>query len=172
MRTKSILDVMMAVGGLWTAISSANAAAYTFTQIDVPGATAEAHGINDAGDIVGWFASTTGTHGFLDSGGSFTQIDAPPNPIAPNATDTMPSGINDAGQIVGTFNSISGGNHGFLYTGGSFTQFDVPGATLGTLAYGINNVGQIVGTFDYHGFLDTSGSFTQIDVPGAFFTAA
>ena len=59
--------------------SSANAATYTFTQIDVPGAPfTEAHGINDAGQIVGGFNDSTGSHGFLlDTGGSFIQIDVP-----------------------------------------------------------------------------------------------
>ncbi len=49
-----------------TASSPASAAAYTFTQIDVPGATfTVAFGINDAAQIVGTFFSSTGGHGFL-----------------------------------------------------------------------------------------------------------
>ncbi len=58
--------------------SSANAAKFSFTQIDVPGASRTvARGINDAGQIVGPFDNSTGCHGFLYSGGSFTQIDMP-----------------------------------------------------------------------------------------------
>ena len=47
--------------------SSANAATFSFTQIDVPGAFGtRAHGINDAGQIVGqFFDSTISIHGFL-----------------------------------------------------------------------------------------------------------
>src|SRR5918997_1075088 len=46
--------------------SSANAVTFSFTQIDVPGADeTAAHGINDAGQIVGLFSDSTGTHGFL-----------------------------------------------------------------------------------------------------------
>jgi probable HAF family extracellular repeat protein len=101
-------------------------------------------------------------HGFLDTGGGFTQLDVP------GATFTSASGINDAGQIVGSF-GIGTSLHGFLDTGGSFTQIDVPDATL-TDVRGINDAGQIVGSFDTsrgtHGFLDTGGSFTQLDVPG------
>jgi uncharacterized membrane protein len=54
-------------------------------------------GINDAGQIVGFFVGP-GEHGFLlDTGGSFTQIDVP------GARSTEAFGINDAGQIVGSF---------------------------------------------------------------------
>ena len=56
-----------------------------------------AFGINDAGQIVGPFIDSTGVHGFLDTGGSFTQIDVP------GAISTQAFGINDAGQIVGVF---------------------------------------------------------------------
>jgi uncharacterized membrane protein len=160
MRTKSIPAVTMAGGGLWAATSSANAAAYTFTQIDVPGASrTDASGINSAVQIVGGFFNGTGGHGFLDTGGSFTQIDVP---FADTAI-TEPSGINDAGQIVGSFFGIlntSTGNHGFLESGGDFTQIDVPFAgASSTAAVGINNAGQIVGSFmdstGNHGFVAT-----------------
>jgi probable HAF family extracellular repeat protein len=103
-----------------------------------------------------------GEHGFLDTGGSFTQLDVP------GATDTIASGINDAGQVVGTFIN-STGEHGFLDTGGSFTQFDVPSADI-TVASGINGAGQIVVTFDsitgVHGFL-SSPSGTAWEHPAA-----
>ena len=37
------------------------ARAYSFTSLDVPGATAtEAYGINDAGIVVGWYTDATG----------------------------------------------------------------------------------------------------------------
>jgi probable HAF family extracellular repeat protein len=69
----------------------------------VPGASSTfASGINDAGQIVGSFSNSTGTHGFLDIGGSFIQIDVP------GASRTVASGINDAGQIVAS-TSVSGG---------------------------------------------------------------
>jgi uncharacterized membrane protein len=157
----------------------------SFTQIDVPGASytdaggindagqivgffgdsAGDHGINDAGQIVGWV--NDGSHGFLDTGGSFTQIDVP------GAVATQAFGINDAGQIVGGFynivNDIIGRpgtfGHGFLDTGGSFTQLDVrftqldvPGATIDTRAFGINGAGQIVGSSGNHGFLATGSA--------------
>jgi probable HAF family extracellular repeat protein len=95
--------------------SSAWAATYTFTTLDVPvpgaaGSTA-AFGINDAGQIVGDFRDSTGFfHGFLrDSGGLFTTLDVP------GATFTSARGINNADQIVGLFVDPTG-EHGFLAT--------------------------------------------------------
>jgi probable HAF family extracellular repeat protein len=112
---------------------------------------------------------TPGWHGFLYTGGSFTQIDVP------GANWTIATGINSAGQIVGYYLDEYLKTYGFLYSGGSFTQIDAPGARH-TYAYGINSAGQIVGEFDdntgSHGFLDTGGSFTQIDVPATSYTYA
>jgi hypothetical protein len=42
-------------------------------------------------------AFTPGYHGFLDTSGSFTQIDVS------GATPTLAAGINDTGQIVGLY---------------------------------------------------------------------
>src|SRR4051794_38550203 len=96
--------------------SPANAADFSFTTINVPGALyTSAYGINNAGQIVGSFYDGTSDHGFLDIGGSFTTIDAPGA-----INDTRAYGINNAGQIVGSFYD-STGIHGFLDTGGSFT---------------------------------------------------
>jgi probable HAF family extracellular repeat protein len=182
---------MVVFGGVETAFADP---IYSFTTFNAPGATGfgtNAFGINDSGQIVGFFfdAGNTTTHGFLDTGGSFTTINAP------GAIDTYAYGINDSGQIVGSFVDALG-SHGFvdtggsfttlprvatginnsgqivgsfgLYTGGSFTAINVPGASS-TSASGINNSGQIVGSFNFpmgQGFLDMGGSFTTIDVPG------
>ena len=51
---------------------------------------------------------TPGNHGFLDTGGNFTQIDVP------GATSTFANGINGAGQIVG---SATGDPHFTTYGG-------------------------------------------------------
>ena len=103
--------------------SSAKAARYRFTTIDVPGASSTfAAGINGARQIVGTFYDSAGPHGFLYSGGSFTTIDVPGALGFTEAT-----GINDAGQIVGAFTDKTG-THGFLYSGGSFTIINASGA--------------------------------------------
>jgi probable HAF family extracellular repeat protein len=154
-----------------------------FTEIDAPGATGaclgnqaltsapgvwcigaatHAFGINDAGQIVGFFVDAGGgkIHGYLRTAeGAFTTIDVP------GATATVALGINGAGEIVGYFivgifvgAGVKG--HGFLRTaGGAFTTIDAPGATV-TFASGINGAGQIVGLFrdadgKDHGFVAT-----------------
>src|SRR3989442_11661944 len=94
--------VLSAVALIITA-SSLRASAFTFTTIDVPGATLiEARGINPAGNIVGFFDDASGIHGFLLSRGVFTTIDVP------GATLTEAFGINPAGHIVGAFIDASG----------------------------------------------------------------
>jgi probable HAF family extracellular repeat protein len=161
--------IMLSMAGvLGSTLLAVTSPAFSFTQIDVPGATDTlAYGINDAEQVVGTFHDNTGSHAFLDTGGRYTTIVVPGAPLITTAQN-----INNVGQIVGIFGN-SFVQHGFLDTGGSFTQIDVPGATTTiTGAYGINDAGQIVGVSGSHGFLDTGGSFTQIDVPGATRTAA
>jgi hypothetical protein len=76
----NLLAAILATAPL-AANSPANATTYSFTQIDVPGASLTiAWDINDLGQIVGNFNNSTlgqNGHGFLDTGGSFTQIDVP-----------------------------------------------------------------------------------------------
>jgi probable HAF family extracellular repeat protein len=137
-RLLAFLPLLILFGFLF--IDHARAIEYTFTPIDVPGATfTNAFGINNRGQIVGSFFDATGSHGFLNTDGTFTPIDVS------GATFTFASGINNRGQIVGGFGNATG-NHGFLNTDGTFTAIDVPGATF-TFASGINNRGQIVGGF-------------------------
>src|SRR5438876_629336 len=112
--------------------------------------TTEAWGVNDTDQIVG----STGMHGCLESGGTYTTLD---DPLA--TTGTIDYGINDLGQIVGTYNDASG-IHTFLYSGGAFSTVDDPVVNSHTLAHGINNNSQIVGTLSdgtgNHGFLETT----------------
>ena len=86
-----------------------------FTTIDPSGASGEltfAIGINDHGQIVGYYVDACGTlHGFLrDRKGVFTTIDHPDAPLATAALD-----INDRGQIVGTYADAEETTHGFLH---------------------------------------------------------
>jgi hypothetical protein len=98
-------------------------------------------GINDAGQIVGYFDDVkAGTLGFLKDGAIFTTIDVPD----PTTFRTMANWINDAGQIVGRyFAGLTA--HGFLKDGATFTTIDVPGA-IETDAYGINNAARSWGS--------------------------
>jgi uncharacterized membrane protein len=88
---------------------SSRALAFTFTIIDIPGATRTAAvGINAAGQIAGSYNdSSVNQHGFLLDEGTFTTIDVP------GATHTAVVGISAAGRIVGNYMDSSGTIHGF-----------------------------------------------------------
>jgi len=115
-----------------------------------------ATGINDAGQIVGFYNENNFIrHGFVHNpdDGTFTTLD---DPLATG--DTLASGINNMGQIVGYYVNASG-THGFLYSNGTYTTLDDPLGTT-TEALGINDAGQIVGFYkdsglEEHGFLLT-----------------
>jgi probable HAF family extracellular repeat protein len=168
---RALLSAVLSLSVVLSTLVAAQDASYTFTTIDVPGAQdTEAHDINTAGEIVGWFRDASGgLHGFLTDGTTFTTIDAPST-----QSGTLAWGINTAGQIVGR-----DGNHGFLTDGTTFTTINVPGAVQ-TFATGINTMGQIVGWFrkgteddtENHGFVKDGDTITAIDVPGADVTEA
>jgi uncharacterized membrane protein len=162
-----------------------------FSAIDVPFSGAsdtDARGVNNAGDIVGQYATPGTAHGFLLSHGTFTSIDVP------GAAATLPRSINDEGQMVGFYVVLTGPNsialHGFLRSadGSVFKQIDDPGAVASGAA-GINEPGEIVGAYTtnpvtiadlvgdddivQHGFLLSADgtTFTSFDYPGALLTA-
>jgi probable HAF family extracellular repeat protein len=85
-----------------------------FTSIDVPDAEGTIPaGINDQGQIVGFYTDTLGSHhGFLLDNGTFTTIDAP----FPGVILTDAYGINNQGQVVGRFITNGSGDHGFVAT--------------------------------------------------------
>jgi probable HAF family extracellular repeat protein len=70
---------------------------FTFTTLDDPLAAASAfagtlaYGINASGQVVGYYTNTTGggTHGFLYSGGTYTNFD---DPDAGNTGQTLAQG--------------------------------------------------------------------------------
>ena len=65
------------------------------------------NGINNLGQIVGWYSDVTGPHAFLLSGGSFTTIDMP------GVSSLFANGVNDRGEIVGYYSDAEG-QHGFV----------------------------------------------------------
>jgi probable HAF family extracellular repeat protein len=144
---------------------------YTYNTLDDPSSTQDtlAYGINDTGQIVGYYfiGTTASTHGFLLSGGVYTPLD---DPLAvPQAGGTLAFGINASGQIVGQYADLHG-THGFLLSGGTYAALDDPSAPSFTRAYGINASGQIVGIYTdasahTHGFLYSNGTYTNIDDP-------
>jgi uncharacterized membrane protein len=147
---------------------------YVFTTIDFPGSMQTiASGINDAGQIVGYYNNG---HGFLLSNGVYTTLDAPGSVV------TQAMGINNAGQIVGNYGDATG-THGFVLSGGSYSALDVPRSfggsfpQISTLATGINDSAQVVGTFVYPAgthpptsgagvFLLSGGVYKNVSEPG------
>jgi probable HAF family extracellular repeat protein len=148
-----------------------------FSVIDVPGSlpgSTVATGINNLGQIVGWFSNSSGTSlGFLDTNGVFTIFSSPPGyPTGVGAAGPGPpvAGINDAGQIAANAGAtgfvyaneaVTALYPGYVLTGinnsGEMTAYIFPGYTgvllspngsstpLGFYPTGLNNVGEIVG---------------------------
>jgi len=95
-------------------------------------------GIDDAGDIVGWYLDSSAVeHGFLLSGGKATTIDDP------NGVTTL-EGINNKGTISGLYTDTSSNRHGFTYdiATKTFTEIKIKGATF-VEVWGINDLGNV-----------------------------
>jgi hypothetical protein len=136
--------------GPMSAFVDSNGVLSTF-QVD--GLDTEAHGINNAGDIVGQTIGTAGApgSGFIDRGGAITHISG--DPMA----------INNLGTVAG---SIYDGTHwhGFIDDSqGHMTFIDAPGA-VDTFVTGINDHGDLSGYCDTQSFGATTG-FIALDPP-------
>lgn len=114
--------------------------------VDYPGAySTSLTGINDSGQVVGYFVSTTDGGAFVYSGGAFAPINFP------GGSGLEPSGVDGAGQVFGDNSDAScGGSYrpcGFIYsipTGQFIKNFQYQGQQ--TNLYGVNNNGQAIGT--------------------------
>jgi probable HAF family extracellular repeat protein len=124
-------------GTSYTTISDPNVSSPGFTY---------ANGINNADQIVGYYTGNglnPGTHGFLDTGGTYTDIN---DPLGVNGT--FAEGINSLGQIVGHYTDVNNNTHGFLFSNGQYTTLDDPALNnRGTFAQAINRWGDIVGYY-------------------------
>jgi PEP-CTERM motif-containing protein len=101
----------------------------------------QAVGINNAGDVVGFYMPTSTTSlGFEDIGGSIKTID----PFGSSFTQAL--GINNEGEIVGFYTDAGGVQHGYTDVNGLFESFDPTGSTSTTIN-GLNDIGQIVGFY-------------------------
>jgi uncharacterized membrane protein len=124
----------------------------SFTTIDAPGEGAwgtDLQGLNNSGQLTGFFWDGAHWQSFLDSSGVFTAF------AVPGATDTLAYGVNDGGSVVGYYyTSPIDIQQGFLDEGGMFSTISVPGSYF-TFAEGINDRGQIVGDSALGGFLAT-----------------
>jgi probable HAF family extracellular repeat protein len=120
----------------------------TCSNITVFGSTdTEPWGINNAGQIVGYFEDSSGAHhGFLLTPGQ--------NPVQIDYNgggQTYLFGINDAGQIVGwAYSPEIFGYQTFMYYNGQFFPLGISNSTFEyTLGYGINGDATLTGTYYY-----------------------
>jgi probable HAF family extracellular repeat protein len=153
------------------------ATTYNFTVINVSGATlTEAWGINDTGEIVGWYEGTGCTQtacGFTDVKGKITSVECAPYDF------TQLFDINNKGEIVGTYGTNDGGTDvGFIYEGASScTPIFDPLSSMSTYAIGVNDNGVIVGFYTVSGGNDgflysTKDVYSTISCAGAVSTRA
>ena len=157
--------------------AGAGAAAYSFARTDeAPGATFTMPlGLNDKGQIAGYYDDAAGIHGYVETTGAFSIIDVPGSSgvyTTGPGVETIATGINNAGQVAGQYVTSDLGFtqvHSYLYAGGAFTIIDVPGS-VSTEAYGLNDKGQVTGFYvaasKFRGFIYANGAFTTFAAPG------
>jgi hypothetical protein len=100
-------------------------------------------GINNWGNIVGSYNTSTSTNGFKRySNGGTVKLGFP------GASSTFPTSINDHGMIVGSYFVGSGGGqlpqNGFIYSQGNWATLNYPGSLFTDLV-GVTNNNVIVG---------------------------
>jgi uncharacterized membrane protein len=110
------------------------------TPIDFPGGLGtKVSGINDRGQMVGYYDTEDARRGFTLRNGRFTKIDLP------GSLFTLPSGNDNRGRIVGGYLDPNGVNgRGFLWENGRYTTIVAPGERTDTIAFDINDRGDIV----------------------------
>jgi hypothetical protein len=100
-----------------------------------------ASGVNDRGDISGFYTVGKVTSAFLIHNRHFTALNFG------GKTNTQALGINNSNRVVGSFVDGHGNTHGFVWGNGGVEKIDDPHAKAGTVVNGINNRNQIVGFY-------------------------
>jgi hypothetical protein len=118
----------------------------TVTDPSLPSASLTAAGINNDGNVTGFYTNAAGTtDGFLKVGHTFIDL------AVPGASSTMALGVNDHDEVVGTYTAGSGSSavmHGFTWKPGhGFTTVDDPHGIGTTTINGVNNSGDLVGFY-------------------------
>lgn len=155
------------------AANVARFADYDVQVMDLDLAYPRAQGINDAGDVVGYYYEYVESlanwypRGFVWSGGELETLHYP------GSLMTSARGINGRGDIVGAWVDGSSVVRGYLLRDGVYAAITHPGAVR-VMAEELNEGGDIVGTWVeegtppmVHGFVIRNGVFISFDVPGA-----
>lgn len=131
------------------------------------GLSAQAHDINDAGEIVGGSTnSALRSHAFLWRDGSMTDLGT----LGGNHSEA--AAMSDAGHVVGRSQISTSRYHATLWSGGATT--DLTPSSDYAMAYGVNDSGQVVGNMDnWKGFHWQNGVMTVLgDLGGGCSNAA
>ena len=144
--------------------------------------SADFTGINDAGQLVGYYTESDGyVFGFIQDGDDHVWVMYPDDYAGCNTDNSPPcgtyvTGINDNGKVVGYYITAAGVQRGFIYDGDVFTPIEHPDNRpvnpINLHVSGINDSDKVVGAFwgsdlYAHGFVADGVTFTVIDHPGA-----
>ena len=175
-------------------LTSTSFGQFTYAPINVPGAAAtEARGINNNGEIVGFYKTTAcadydikvpncPTKGFKYVNGSYIKL------MVTGSVTTAILGVNDLGDLVGFYSKMVSGCsnpvfHGFIwYHQNVVKTIDYPGSdkcntypnnvSATTVPFGINKAGTVVGgewgvtptgTFPNGGWVWVNGTFSNLN---------
>ncbi|HZR65307.1 MAG TPA: hypothetical protein VFA85_09180 [Terriglobales bacterium] len=152
-------------------------AQFTYAPINVPGAVAtEARGINNNGEVVGFYQTTTCTNtdvrvptcptkGFKFVNGKYVKL------MVPGSNSTAIMGVNDLGDLTGFYKKADGSEHGFIWFHNNVVR-TIDFRANGTVPWGINKAGMVVGgiwgtgsngTFPSGGWVWINGKFSNMN---------
>jgi hypothetical protein len=184
---RDLLRLVIVLGLLALAVSSAQAQAFSYAPVDFPNAIrTRAWGINPGGVIVGDYLDSSRTlHGFLLVGERYVTVDVPGSLIG--VTGVLPTslrGVNPIGDIVGFYIAPPGSGsctlagsplciRGFLLHTGTFSTVLVPGHE-GSIPQRITPTGNIYGCYHdvdlmgtMYGFARTASGDSSTNVPAS-----
>jgi hypothetical protein len=161
-------------GGTFTTLKDPNAD--TALGPSAPYAGTAAYGVDDSGEIVGWYVDSTETvHGFVYQGGSFTTEDCPGAGTGLNPNTLLGfegSGfgfVDNFGTATGTCWESNKSQYNFIYQNGRFNRVpNVPGSSDTIIAWVIKS-GVSGGWYTRghvtEGYIYQNGRFTTIKDP-------